>query len=88
MRQLRLITPVDQEGAALHACDPYALASSVGRNDVAQPGPRLAPSAHHEDAPQANNIQKHYQLTHDYLVGPIRQWLAQKQKETRRGRAN
>jgi formylglycine-generating enzyme required for sulfatase activity/serine/threonine protein kinase len=30
---------------------------------------------------------KHYQLTHDYLVPALRQWLTRKQKETRRGRA-
>jgi hypothetical protein len=30
---------------------------------------------------------KRYQLTHDYLVGPVRQWLIRKQQETRRGRA-
>jgi serine/threonine protein kinase/formylglycine-generating enzyme required for sulfatase activity len=28
-----------------------------------------------------------YQLTHDYLVEPLRNWLTQKQRETRRGRA-
>ncbi len=28
-----------------------------------------------------------YQLTHDYLVPPLRQWLTRKQRETRRGRA-
>ena len=31
--------------------------------------------------------QKYYQLTHDYLVHSLREWLTQKQKETRRGRA-
>jgi serine/threonine protein kinase len=31
--------------------------------------------------------QKYYQLTHDYLVRPLRDWLTRKQKETRRGRA-
>ncbi len=31
--------------------------------------------------------QKYYQLTHDYLVHSIREWLSRKQKETRRGRA-
>jgi serine/threonine protein kinase/formylglycine-generating enzyme required for sulfatase activity len=31
--------------------------------------------------------QKYYQLTHDYLVHSLRDWLARKQKETRRGRA-
>jgi serine/threonine protein kinase/formylglycine-generating enzyme required for sulfatase activity len=30
---------------------------------------------------------KYYQLTHDYLVPALREWLTRKQKETRRGRA-
>lgn len=30
---------------------------------------------------------KYYQLTHDYLVPSLREWLNRKQKETRRGRA-
>lgn len=30
---------------------------------------------------------RYYQLTHDYLVPAVRDWLARKQKETRRGRA-
>jgi serine/threonine protein kinase/formylglycine-generating enzyme required for sulfatase activity len=30
---------------------------------------------------------KYYQLTHDYLVAPLRDWLTRKQRETRRGRA-
>lgn len=31
--------------------------------------------------------QQYYQLTHDYLVPSLRDWLTRKQKETRRGRA-
>src|SRR5690348_16264285 len=31
--------------------------------------------------------EKCYQLTHDYLVPSLRDWLTRKQKETRRGRA-
>ena len=31
--------------------------------------------------------EAYYQLTHDYLVPPVRQWLTRKQRETRRGRA-
>ncbi len=31
--------------------------------------------------------QKYYQLTHDYLVHSLRNWLTHKQKESRRGRA-
>jgi len=30
---------------------------------------------------------QHYQLTHDYLVPSLRDWLTRKQRETRRGRA-
>ncbi len=30
---------------------------------------------------------QHYQLTHDYLVPSLREWLGRKQRETRRGRA-
>jgi eukaryotic-like serine/threonine-protein kinase len=42
-----------------------------------------APPASAEDAPG----ESYYQLTHDYLVPPIRQWLTRKQTQTRRGRA-
>lgn len=31
--------------------------------------------------------QKYYQLTHDYLVPSLRDWLTRQQKETRRGRS-
>lgn len=31
--------------------------------------------------------EKHYQLTHDYLVPSLRDWLTRKQRATRRGRA-
>jgi serine/threonine protein kinase/formylglycine-generating enzyme required for sulfatase activity len=36
---------------------------------------------------QTNPGQKYYQLTHDYLVHSLREWLTRKQKETSRGRA-
>ena len=32
-------------------------------------------------------ITRYYQLTHDYLVHSLRDWLTRKQRETRRGRA-
>lgn len=32
-------------------------------------------------------VGRYYQLTHDYLVPSLRDWLSRKQKETRRGRA-
>jgi serine/threonine protein kinase/formylglycine-generating enzyme required for sulfatase activity len=36
---------------------------------------------------RATNVERDYQLTHDYLVPALREWLAAKQKESRRGRA-
>src|SRR5262249_35414306 len=41
----------------------------------------LTPAADNDSA------NKRFQLTHDYLVQPLREWLARKQRETRRGRA-
>ena len=40
-----------------------------------------------EDATDVRPKGKYYQLTHDYLVPSLREWLTRKQKETRRGRA-
>jgi serine/threonine protein kinase/formylglycine-generating enzyme required for sulfatase activity len=37
--------------------------------------------------PQPAAEGRYYQLTHDYLVPSLRDWLTRKQKETRRGRA-
>jgi serine/threonine protein kinase/formylglycine-generating enzyme required for sulfatase activity len=33
------------------------------------------------------SVSRYYQLTHDYLVPSLRDWLTRKQKETRRGQA-
>jgi serine/threonine protein kinase len=41
-----------------------------------------------DDTPSGlRSEQKYYQLTHDYLVHSLQDWLTRKQKETRRGRA-
>jgi serine/threonine protein kinase/formylglycine-generating enzyme required for sulfatase activity len=46
------------------------------------------PEGKDEAAPAAVQAgAKYYQLTHDYLVPSLRDWLTRKQKETRRGRA-
>ena len=47
---------------------------TVGSND---------PSNH----PSQTTAEQYYQLTHDYLVPSLRDWLTRKQKETRRGQA-
>jgi serine/threonine protein kinase/formylglycine-generating enzyme required for sulfatase activity len=70
---LRLITPTDPEGGM--ESEPGALATGAGSSPVAYaPGSELAGT-------------RYYQLTHDYLVPSLRDWLTRKQKETRRGRA-
>ena len=43
--------------------------------------------ADNESTTQTETGQKYFQLTHDYLVHSLRDWLTRKQKETRRGRA-
>jgi formylglycine-generating enzyme required for sulfatase activity len=46
-----------------------------------------APDSADEARLQAKAGARCYQLTHDYLVHSLRDWLTRKQKETRRGRA-
>jgi serine/threonine protein kinase/formylglycine-generating enzyme required for sulfatase activity len=45
------------------------------------------PAGNEDTARLAEANQRFYQLTHDYLVPSLRDWLTRKQKETRRGRA-
>ena len=40
-----------------------------------------------EDSSARTESERSYQLTHDYLVHSLRDWLTRKQRETRRGRA-
>ncbi len=40
-----------------------------------------------EIASAARGLDRYFQLTHDYLVSSLRDWLTRKQRETRRGRA-
>ena len=61
------------------------------------PHPRPRAAADHADRPGGHRRarcsppsragQRYYQLTHDYLVHSLRDWLTRKQRETRRGRA-
>ncbi|QDU97648.1 bifunctional serine/threonine-protein kinase/formylglycine-generating enzyme family protein [Lignipirellula cremea] len=48
-------------------------------------------AAAEQEASEAAGVKaeggSHFQLTHDYLVPALREWLTRKQKETRRGRA-
>lgn len=40
-----------------------------------------------DNASNFDEAEKYYQLTHDYLVPALRDWLTRKQKETKQGRA-
>jgi hypothetical protein len=45
------------------------------------------PEGSDDDQKTESSGGRYYQLTHDYLVGSLREWLTRKQRETRRGRA-
>lgn len=78
--ELRLITPTDPEGTPIGEPDASASGSFVSRSGTSGANANNPP-AHAGGAP------RYYQLTHDYLVPSLREWLTRKQKETRRGRA-
>jgi formylglycine-generating enzyme required for sulfatase activity/tRNA A-37 threonylcarbamoyl transferase component Bud32 len=76
-QELRLVTPVSTEVDGDSTGDSSTRWLTVGAADAstsstAAPG-RLARSS--------------FQLTHDYLVPALRDWLSRKRRETRRGRA-
>jgi serine/threonine protein kinase/formylglycine-generating enzyme required for sulfatase activity/tetratricopeptide (TPR) repeat protein len=82
--KLRLITPTDPEGGS---GDEWRVSGDGRRVSDGESHSSLAtavssPATHH--APPAT---RYYQLTHDYLVPSLREWLTRKQRETRRGRA-
>src|SRR5258708_1243951 len=63
----------------LHMLDsqlrPVTPTDPEGKDDPDEPGSPRSPGA------------RYYQLTHDYLVPSLRDWLTRKQKETKQGRA-
>jgi eukaryotic-like serine/threonine-protein kinase len=72
--ELRLITPTDPEGK------PEGERTNDGSgNRPATPGAAVV--VHDPSSP------RYYQLTHDYLVPSLRDWLTRQQKETAQGRA-
>ena len=71
--EIRLITPTDPEGVA-----GGEWRATGGKNDLAGSSP-----ATRHPSPDT----RYFQLTHDYLVHSLRDWLTRKQRETRRGRA-
>ncbi|HKB03452.1 MAG TPA: protein kinase [Gemmataceae bacterium] len=74
--EVRLITPTDPEGK-----DEGGRMTDEGKSGLDS---SAAPSSSFIRHPSS---LKYYQLTHDYLVRPLRDWLTRYQKATRRGRA-
>ncbi len=75
-RDLRLITPVDRHDNLGLPDPPTPEASETG-----------SPADTADSDENAKATVQYYQLTHDYLVPSLRDWLTRKQCETRRGRA-
>src|SRR5262249_27027769 len=74
-----LLCILDGELRLITPTDPEgAEVSGSARSASADDSPSLAPRT---------VSRLFYQLTHDYLVPSLREWLTRKQKETRRGRA-
>jgi serine/threonine protein kinase/formylglycine-generating enzyme required for sulfatase activity len=76
--ELRLITPTDPEGAREGESESVA-ARAYGPQEHGIAAGMVAP-------PGTATVARCYQLTHDYLIPALRQWLTRKQRETRRGR--
>jgi serine/threonine protein kinase/formylglycine-generating enzyme required for sulfatase activity len=70
-KELRLVTPTNPEGSEDSRSRP--------RSHLAGEEPSSVDTGGYGT--------RYYQLTHDYLVPPLRQWLTRKQRETRHGRA-
>jgi formylglycine-generating enzyme required for sulfatase activity len=86
-RELRIITPTSPLG------DPgsgrFPAAGGTGKEDThrGKSGPPSGvPVVGHLPA-EARGGERLYQLTHDFLVPALREWLTQKKRETWRGRA-
>src|SRR5262245_11318788 len=86
--ELRLITPSDPEGSSGEVSRVPASAS----DDSLPPNPPFVGGGELKSEPSSVTTtgqppERYYQLTHDYLVHSLRDWLTRKQRETRRGRA-
>ena len=81
--EIRLITPTDPEGFAGGGRPAVGCSGGVGDPHSRRPVPSTAIPT----SVSPSSVLRYYQLTHDYLVPSIRDWLTRKQKETRQGRA-
>src|SRR5579883_1368295 len=75
-----LLRILDREVRLITPTDPEGMEEGSSRREESN---TVSDSA--GDSPPSS--VRYYQLTHDYLVPSLRNWLTRKQKETRRGRA-
>jgi serine/threonine protein kinase/formylglycine-generating enzyme required for sulfatase activity/tetratricopeptide (TPR) repeat protein len=77
--ELRLITPTETE----------SVAGEGARTNPPNPAPTESGLSLETHSPLTthHSPDRYYQLTHDYMVHSLRDWLTRKQRETRRGRA-
>jgi eukaryotic-like serine/threonine-protein kinase len=92
--ELRLISPTDPDGRTVddeHSTEEEA--TEQGHSEQGHSEQGHSEQGHSDAGMSQSGMQKngkrqeYYQLTHDYLVPAIREWLNRKQQETRRGRA-
>jgi serine/threonine protein kinase/formylglycine-generating enzyme required for sulfatase activity len=81
--ELRLITPTERAGENSVVSAQAPAVSDPKRDSVSSLTTDHLPLTTHPSL----TTDRYYQLTHDYLVPSLREWLTRKQKETRRGRA-
>lgn len=78
-RELHIITPTESE----HEREERGREQSSG--EVMRQPPSFPPESVHRA--EIVSQTSYYQLTHDYLIPPLRQWLTQERRKTWRGRA-
>jgi serine/threonine protein kinase/formylglycine-generating enzyme required for sulfatase activity len=81
--ELRLITPTDPSGKDEGGRTSERMKDEGGR----MKGENTAAEGFDSSFILHPSSLKYYQLTHDYLVHSLRDWLTRKQRETQRGRA-
>ncbi len=81
--ELRIVTPTDPNGESRTIV--LNRSSVAPSTDANQPNPQQSTDPSSGDERLGQSL--YYQLTHDYLVPSLRDWLTRKQRETRKGRA-
>lgn len=92
--ELRLITPTASVDDEFSLSAEHVTTQQIAWDSVPS-GPNQSQAIHENSLPSGLETpivfrpgqSRAYQLTHDYLVPSLREWLTRKQKETNRGRA-